>query len=140
MTATIYWSICTKPEIEQTCICALGVSIFPLNSTIFVFGCRTVRHCVPPLHSIKIYLGIIYIKASSRTLRFPVENLIDLGNKERRKYWFKKPYQYRKVLLHQVTLVEFNDLVLPFLFLAPKTLNYLAVKSFELDRTWWRLF
>jgi len=28
----------------------------------------------------------------------------------------------------------------PFSFIAPKTLNYLAFQSFDIERTWWRLF
>ena len=28
----------------------------------------------------------------------------------------------------------------PFGFIAPKTLNYLAFQSFNIERTWWRLF
>jgi hypothetical protein len=27
-----------------------------------------------------------------------------------------------------------------FGFIAPKTLNYLALQSFDFERTWWRLF
>ena len=29
---------------------------------------------------------------------------------------------------------------MPFGFIVPKTLNYLAFQSFNFERTWWRLF
>jgi len=29
---------------------------------------------------------------------------------------------------------------MPFCFITPKTLNYLAFQSSDIERTWWRLF
>jgi len=43
-----------------------------------------------------------------------------------------------RILYHIISRLAI--LFRPFGCIAPKTLNYLAFQSFDLKRTWWRLF